>query len=228
MVALLRSAIASSPFPLHDISVHDPSQHAHHFAAALLVGGRSLRMGRDKALLDWQGQPLWRVQLQKLSTLCPAKLLISCREGQANSFSGAAVERVFDPPDNPGPLGAIAGCLEKAQMQVLALAVDMPGMTEEFLRALIQMAGSVGCGIICRATHGYEPLCALYPLPALPLLRNQLQEGNFKMQDAVQRLVDAGLMQVHDLSAAEVPLFRNANTPEEYAAWTTPAPQASN
>lgn len=185
-------------------------------------------MGRDKALLEWQGQALWRVQLQKLSALAPARLLLSCREEQAQAFSAEMAQFIFDPLNNPGPLGAIAACLDKAQMPLLVLAVDMPGITVEFLQSLREAAQGSEAGIICRSMQGYEPLCAFYPLPALSLLRIQLQDGDFKMQTAVQRLVNAGLMRVRELHEDEVPLFRNANTPEEYAAWTTPAPQASN
>jgi molybdopterin-guanine dinucleotide biosynthesis protein A len=198
------------------------------FAAALLAGGRSSRMGRDKAFLDWRGEPLWKIQLQRLAELDPARLLISCRSEQAHLFPKESAEFIFDPPDNPGPLGAILGCLERTGLPVLVLAVDMPGMTIEFLRALYRQGIEGHTGVICRATHGYEPLCAFYPESALPLLRNQLQEGHFKMQTAVQRLIDAGLMQVRELRAEEISLFRNANTPEEYTAWTTSAPQASN
>jgi len=59
------------------------------FAAVLLCGGRSTRMGRDKAFLDWDGRPLWQVQLEKLQQLAPQRLLISCREEQK-------VEQVFN------------------------------------------------------------------------------------------------------------------------------------
>ena len=80
------------------------------FAAVLLCGGQSTRMGRDKAFIDWQGRPLWQVQLDKLQQLGPERLLISCRAeqkvGQVFNLSSIASECVFDPPEaDDGPLG---------------------------------------------------------------------------------------------------------------------------
>lgn len=195
------------------------------FAAALLAGGKSSRMGTDKALLDWGGAPLWRRQLGKLIEVNPDRLLLSCREEQG--LKNVFAEFVFDPPENPGPLGAITRCLEVAQMPLLVLAVDMPSMTTAFLQSILDTANGIDRGLVCEAGHGFEPLCALYPQAALPPLRGLLSKGSHKMQDAVADLVASDLMAVRGLDAGEVPLFFNANTPEEYA-WTKPAPPASN
>jgi molybdopterin-guanine dinucleotide biosynthesis protein A len=195
------------------------------FAAALLAGGRSSRMGTDKALLDWHGARLWRRQMGKLIDLNPERLLLSCREEQA--LKNVFAEFVFDSPENPGPLGAIVRCLEVAQMPLLVLAVDMPAMTAGFMQSLLDAAGGFVRGLVCEAGHGFEPLCAVYPPGALPLLRGSLSGRNHRMQDAVVELVASDLMQVRALNAGEVPLFFNANTPEEYA-WMKPEPPASN
>src|SRR6478672_3356741 len=110
-----------------------PGPHGH-FAAALISGGRSSRMGRDKAFLDWHGGPLWECQFDKLARLTPALLLISCREDQKIASDRAEV--LHDPPGNQGPLPALARCLERAQMPLLALAVDMPHVTVSLLQEL--------------------------------------------------------------------------------------------
>jgi molybdopterin-guanine dinucleotide biosynthesis protein A len=197
------------------------------FAAALLVGGRSSRMGRDKALLEWKGRSLWREQARKLSELSPARLLLSCREEQGLDAGSEHAETILDPPGNPGPLGAIARCLEVAGMPLLVLAVDMPDMTAVFLRGLLSEWGGQESGLVGRSKYGFEPLAAIYPQRALLLLRDQIAIQNYRMQSALNILVEEGIMRVREVSQAELPLFRNANTPEEYAAWKTSAPQAS-
>jgi molybdenum cofactor guanylyltransferase len=193
-------------------------------AAALLAGGKSSRMGTDKALLDWGGVPLWRIQLGKLIALNPDRLLLSCRAEQA--LRNVFAEVVFDPPDNPGPLGALARCLEFAQMPLLVLAVDMPAMPPGFLHSMIEACEEDARGLVYESEHGLEPLCAVYPPSARAVLREFLSKHNHRLQDAVSELAAAGVMRVRRLQAAEVPLFFNANTPQEYA-WTKSAPPAS-
>ena len=173
------------------------------FAAVLLCGGKSTRMGRDKAFLDWNGRPLWRVQLEKLQQIAPQRLLISCREEQ-NTVCHA--EMVFDPIDsNDGPLGAITRCLEMVQMPLLVLAVDMPWMTSAFLREHLLPGG------FFRGPHGFEALCAVYEPSMLKTMQNALAEHRL----ALQRIIEACQPRVHELTAEHTLFFRNANTPEE-------------
>ncbi|MDZ4289024.1 MAG: NTP transferase domain-containing protein, partial [Prosthecobacter sp.] len=68
------------------------------FSTLLLAGGRSRRMGQDKALLEWQGRPLWEVQLAKLQALKSERLLIACREEQGLQKNEPTIEWLFDPP----------------------------------------------------------------------------------------------------------------------------------
>lgn len=173
------------------------------FAAVLLCGGKSTRMGHDKAFLDWHGRPLWQVQLDKLQELSPQRLLISCREEQ-NIVSNA--EMVFDPIDsNDGPLGAITRCLELVQKPLLVIAVDMPWMTVDFLREHILPGG------FFRGPHGFEALCAVYELAMLESMQKALGDRRL----VLQRVIEACQPHVHKLSAEHAPLFRNANTLDE-------------
>jgi len=173
------------------------------FAAVLLCGGRSTRMGRDKAFIEWHGRPLWQEQLEKLRQLRPQRLLISCRAEQPIVSD---VERVFDPPGaDAGPLGAITRCLERVQMPLLVLAVDMPWMTADFLRDQILPGG------FFRGPHGFEALCALYEPAMLPTMQKALSEGRL----ALQHVLESCRPCVHRLGEEHAGLFRNANTPEE-------------
>lgn len=195
------------------------------FAAALLAGGKSSRMGHDKAQLDWRGTPLWRAQLAKLIELNPERILLSRRADQ--DCKTLLADHVIDPPDNPGPLPAITRCLEIAQASLLILAVDMLQMTTVFLQSMLDEAAASSRGLICRTADGFEPLCAIYPVEALPLMHEMLTQKTRRLRSLAERLAAEGLVRVRDLRDDELPLFFNANTPEEYA-WTKPALPASN
>lgn len=173
------------------------------FSAVLLCGGKSTRMGRDKALIEWEGMPLWQFQLQKLQKLGPERLLISCREEQNIACDA---ERVFDPIDtDDGPLGAITRCLELVQMPLLVFAVDMPWMTVECLREHVLPGG------FFRGEHGFEALCAVYEPTMLPTMQKALSGRRL----ALQRVIEASQPRVCEVCEEHVAYFRNANTPKE-------------
>ncbi|WP_009965941.1 molybdenum cofactor guanylyltransferase [Verrucomicrobium spinosum] len=187
------------------------------FAAALLAGGQSRRMGQDKALLDWGGQPLWQVQLGKIATLNPARVLLSCREEQALSPVPLGVQTVYDPPGNQGPLPAIWRCLDQVRLPLLVLGVDMPGMTADFLGEIVQRGLSVpGRGVVYEGSRGFEPLAALYPVEGLPLLRKAMDAGNYRLQAFVRAAVEAGLLDALPVPAHAAGCFSNLNTPEDF------------
>src|SRR6266581_8677905 len=104
-------------------------------SAVLLAGGESRRMGRDKATLLFRGKPLWQIQLEQLRKLAPAEIFVSARTNPI--WRPADVQFVADDPPSRGPLSGLAASL--AQMRtahLLALAVDMPFMTEQYMKFL--------------------------------------------------------------------------------------------
>lgn len=193
------------------------------FDAALLAGGRSSRMRQDKALLDWHGRPMWLVQTHKLASLRPAHLFIASRSEQAlqtffenDPTLESPVTFVNDPPDeNCGPIGAIARCLRLASSPLLVLAVDMPVMTAAFLREHLLTKAGEAKSVVCRGSHGFEALAAVYAPSALPFFEAASISGRFALQPLLAELVGAGLCDVVELHGGEEPFFANANTPEE-------------
>lgn len=96
--------------------------------AVLLAGGESQRMGRDKATLILDGEPLWSRQLRILRELQPEKMLISARARPA--WCPPEIETVLDAPPSRGPLSGLAAALKRIETtHLLALAIDVPQMT---------------------------------------------------------------------------------------------------
>lgn len=189
------------------------------FDAVLLAGGRSSRMGRDKALLPHpaSGQPLILRQLDLLRSLGPRTLWLSVRLGQDYPEVPADVPRVRDSGDG-GPLEAILAALAAcAAPRLLVLAVDMPGTTREFLGQLLTAGGNDTGAVPSHPGSGlHEPLCAVYP--RLPELRARLEaarsRGELSLQPLLTEAIRSGWMIPHALNPLAAPdLLTNWNQP---------------
>jgi molybdopterin-guanine dinucleotide biosynthesis protein A len=175
-------------------------------------------MGTDKAWLDWHGCPLWQVQLGKLSQLGASKLVVACRrEQQLHSAIGipSGIDWVFDPDgEDSGPLGAIHRVLQFVSMPVLALAVDMPLMTEEFMSDVICPKLSAHQGFFFKMGDYFEPMAACYAPIMLPLMKHHLHEHQFGLQNLITEAIQLDLASSAALPPEHQPLFENVNTPE--------------
>ncbi|MBL9189576.1 MAG: molybdenum cofactor guanylyltransferase [Opitutaceae bacterium] len=184
-------------------------------SAVLLAAGRSVRMGRDKALLEVEGAPLWRRQRAVLAASGAGEILLSARVDQpwvaeaAREF--AAV--VTDPVADAGPLAGIVASLAVAKAPHLAvLAIDLPRMDVGWF-ATLGARCAPGCGAVGRRGEFFEPLAAIYPREITPLARAALARGERSLQHLLAAAEAAGLMQAVEISAAEVALFQNWNEP---------------
>src|SRR5438105_14638587 len=101
-------------------------------SAVLLAGGKSRRMGKDKATALFQGKPLWQVQLNLLRELRPAEIFLSARSDPG--WRPADVTFAADKPPSRGPLSGVAASLGRIRTKhLITLAIDMPFMNEKYL-----------------------------------------------------------------------------------------------
>lgn len=177
-------------------------------SAVLLAGGKSSRMGRDKAFLEFEGEPLWRHQVATLKKLAPAQLMIA---GPARA-EWSEHEIVTDEIADAGPLAGVAAALRKCTAPLLVvLAVDLPRMSADFLLSLFRDAQ----GAVPGGPDGFEPLAAVYPVACASLTARALRSGDFSMQNFVRKAVDQGLVAERKISPSERMLFANLNTPAD-------------
>lgn len=178
--------------------------------AVLLAGGQSRRMGRDKAFLEIGGEPLWRRQIAKLEQTAD-EVLISVRD--AASSIESAHRKIFDPPEANGPLAGLAAALRVAShAHLLVLAVDLPAMTSDYLRALSSQI-SAGRGAVPLADGFFQGTAAIYPREILPLVEEVLKSEDLSFQHLLRRAAALGMMKGIVVTAEEIPLFANWNTP---------------
>ncbi len=169
-------------------------------------------MGCDKAGVIVDGVALWQRQVATLRRLGPSELFISGRED--GPYAGAGVEIVPDLTPGRGPLSGLEAALKRATQEfILVLAIDLPGMTAEFLSLLVNKAAASGLGVAPRLNGWFEPLAALYPKSCLPMVRECLQSDDLSMQNFVHRAIAGGLVRAKEVSSADAALFRNVNTP---------------
>lgn len=159
--------------------------------AALLAGGRSRRMGRDKAFILHEGVALWQRQLTSLLEAGFVRLLMSCRREQGlteaverwGEAAGVGVQMVFDPPEGEanagGPLAAVVRCLERAELPLLVLAVDMPLVTADFLRGLLAAGASYDGGVVVSRQGQVEPLISIWHPHSLGPLKAALAKPRY-------------------------------------------------
>jgi len=180
-------------------------------SAVLLAGGKSSRMGRDKAFLEVEGEPLWRRQVETLRRLSPEQLLLS----GPHRREWSECEIVADEVDDAGPLAGVAAALVKCATPLLVvLAIDLPRMTADFLQSLLALCRE-DQGAVPRGANGFEPLAAVYPASCAALAVAALRSADFSMQSLVRTGMRAHWLVEREISGAEIPLFANLNTPAD-------------
>lgn len=165
-------------------------------------------MGRNKAFLEIDGQPLWRRQMEKLRRLRPEQIMVS--GPPRNEWSDCEV--VSDEVENAGPLAGVAAALGKCTTShLVVLAVDLPMMTSNFLQSLLELCGG-NWGAVPRNADGFEPLAAVYPASCAFLANAALRNGDFSLQRFLRKGMSENWFVERKISAAEIPLFTNLNT----------------
>lgn len=181
--------------------------------AFVLAGGKSSRMGRDKAFLAWGPETLLSHAVKLVNNMA-AKVYIV---GNAKKFAsyGSVVEDIYR---DRGPLGGIHAALAGSNTDLnLMVAVDLPMVTPEFLLYLIaQAAESSAMVTVPRAGNGWQPLCAVYRREFAATAEQSLLKGENKI-DPLFATVETRVLEEQELvkRGFSADMFRNLNTPEE-------------
>jgi molybdopterin-guanine dinucleotide biosynthesis protein A len=200
---------------VYDRAVENGS--ARNVSAFILAGGKSTRMGRDKAFVEYEGRTLLARALDLARSVSSGVWIVGSKEKFAEF--APVVEDVFR---DTGPLGGIHVALVGSSTELnLMLAVDMPFVSPAFLRYLITQARSApdAAVIVPHSDGRRQPLCAIYRREFAVVAERALQAR----QNRIDRLFD----QVHTLvieqeefegAGFSSAIFRNLNTPEELEA----------
>lgn len=173
---------------------------------ALLAGGAGSRLGGgSKAAVPVAGQPLALYPALALGAVCERVAVVCKRDTSLPELPG--VER-WDEPDAPRhPLTGIVHALETAGGPVLVCAADMPFVTVDACRSLLQAAGSA-VAVVATADGVLQPTFGLYAPAALEPLR--AAEADAPLTRTVEALAPVRV-------ALPAALVRSVNTPEDLA-----------
>ncbi len=194
------------------------------FSVLILAGGRSRRMGSDKASLLLHGEPLLARAVRRLSTASDDLLVAMSDAGSHRAIvPDTAVRFVTDLHPGAGPLAGLEAGLSAARHELLLMvAVDMPFASAALARGMADLASGYDVVLPFSPAAGGseprpEPLHALYRRTCLPIVTASLEAGErqvvaFFPQVLVRELPPAT---VHTLDPSGL-AFTNANTPADW------------
>lgn len=190
----------------------------------VLAGGRSRRMQRDKAGLEYAG----RAQLARaMELLAPrvARCFVSVRDEQRLEPGRAAYPSIADLQPDLGPIGGIQAALHAhPQHAWLVLACDLPFLTAATLDHLLASRASTRLASAYRSSHDGlpEPLCAIFEPSSRAAVDRWIEQGRRCPRELLARS-DTLLLEPLDAHALD-----NINTPEQYAAAAAELATAEN
>lgn len=154
----------------------------------ILAGGRGQRMGgRDKGLIDWQGEPLV-AHVQRAVRPLSDDLVISCNRNQ-QAYRAYADQLVGDAEAGyPGPLaGVIAGLKVARHEWVVLLACDAPLVDRGLVEDLLRLAVTRDSAAMVRQGGYWQPMFSVLPRRLLPVLEQAWAAGERSLQKALLR-----------------------------------------
>ena len=182
--------------------------------AFILAGGKSTRMGTNKAFLELAGRPLISRALELARTVTEQTKII----GDSKTFTpfGEAIPDIYPAC---GPLAGIHTALTSSATDYnLILGVDLPFLQPRLLSYLIAEAQSSAAVVTVPSANGHlHPLSAVYRKEFATIAEKALKQGRYKIDalfsDTSVRVIDEAELVAKEFDPAQ---FRNLNTPEDW------------
>ncbi len=147
--------------------------------AVILAGGRSRRMGFNKALMDIGGKPMIRLLIDRIRPVTD-RILISSNDSLSYKFLDFPV--IPDHFAGHGPLGGFhSAMLHDSCSLFIVLACDLPNLKTPLIRTLVSLAEGFDAAIPRTRDGIAHPLCAVYRRTCLPSVERALKRGANKV-----------------------------------------------
>lgn len=175
----------------------------------IVAGGRSSRMGKDKALLPFHNhKTLVEYQLARLSHNFES-LHVSCKTKEKFAFKASFIEDVKD-FEEYSPLVALYSILKKLDKPVAILSVDTPFVTKRVYEKLLDSLDEDTDIVIARSPFGSHQMCAIYKPHIADIIKTQIEQNNHKIRALFEKL------HVKYVDFEDDTIFLNLNHPDDY------------
>ena len=181
----------------------------------ILAGGKNLRMGKNKAFLEVNGERIIDRTKTLFLEIFDEVLLVA---NSLPDYLGLNLRMVADLYAGKGALGGIyTGLFHASHSHAFVAACDMPFLNKDLIRHLIDL--SPGYDIVIPKTQdGWQPLHAIYSQKCLPFMEDLIRKDNLKIIDFFHRVKKRDVLTEEILPFdPKLTSFLNVNTPEELA-----------
>jgi molybdopterin-guanine dinucleotide biosynthesis protein A len=185
-------------------------------SVVIQAGGQSRRMGQNKALLPFKGQPLIQRVVDRVQLVADELLLTT---NAPESYQFLNLPMFADLLPGTGALGGLYTALSAASNPLVAVvACDMPFVSAGLLEYERDLCGADWDVVIPRLGSGWEPLHAIYRRETcLPKIRKALEENRLRMDSwfgeaRIRSLLEEEIRRIDP----DMRSFLNINTPEEF------------
>ncbi len=185
----------------------------------ILAGGKSSRLGRDKAWEDVGGQRIIDRVIGALQSSCDEVLIIGDRPERQNELSlPKCIQYRSDDLKGRGSIGGLYTGLKAADtLWSLVVACDMPFISRELIRFMLSMISKNRCDAIVPIINGrYQPTHALYNSTCIPFIEKNISSGNFRMDSYFDEIYLDEISEdvINSIKGAELSFF-NVNTEDD-------------
>lgn len=183
------------------------------YTTAIMAGGKSSRMGTDKAFVPLLGKPMIEHVLDSISGLGDEQIIIT---NDLQKYRYLDLPLFSDVYENHGPLGGLHAALTRAaHYHVLVVACDMPWLNRSLLEYMISIRASADV-IVPRWNSFPEPLHAVYSKACIEPVADCLEAQNLKLI-AFYNQVRVRYLEREELTKFDASgrSFANINTPQD-------------
>lgn len=180
---------------------------------AILAGGKSARMGKDKALLELDGRTFIERIAMTLGKVFPEVIVIADRTKRYDFLSLPAYRDIFH---NRGPLAGIHSALVHAPTELVFItSCDVPLLSPSVIRRVVRYSSRARV-VLLSGGNSLQPLCGLYHRSCLPVIERHLSRGQYSVQGCLRDLDTFSLSLRTEMLDEVSHALTNVNTPSDY------------